>query len=94
MNELAAFVTSAVVVEGILSYKDSIIKNKRVNWKIVVAIVLGCLVAYNLNLDFFATLGFQENYSIVGVILTGILISRGSNYVFEIYDRMTNWKSK
>ena len=92
MNELLGFIASAVVVEGIISYISEIVKNKRIHWENVVAIVVGCIVSYNLNLDFFALLGLHEAYTIIGVILTGILISRGSNYVFELYDRLTNWK--
>ena len=92
MSEILGFIVAAVIVEGILSYTDSIITKKKVNWKIIVAIILGCLVSFNLNLDFFAMLGMNERYGIVGMILTGILISRGSNYVYELYDRLTGWK--
>lgn len=92
MNELLGFISSAVVVEGIITYISGIVKNKKVHWENVVAIIIGCIVSYNLNLDFFTLLGLHETYSIIGVILTGILISRGSNYVFELYNRLTKWK--
>lgn len=92
MDELLGFIASAVIVEGIITYINQIVKNKRVHWENVVAIVVGCIVSYNLNLDFFNLLGLHETYGIIGVILTGILISRGSNYVFELYDRLTKWK--
>ena len=92
MNEIVGFIASAVIVEGIITYINQIVKNKRVHWENVVAILVGCIVTYNLNLDFFNLLGLHETYGIIGVILTGILISRGSNYVFELYDRLTKWK--
>ena len=94
MGELMGFIASAVIVEGILSYAKGIVKNKKVHWEIIVAIMIGCLVSFNLNLDFFKMLGLKETYGIIGVILTGILISRGSNYLFELYDRLTKWKSE
>ena len=94
MGELMGFIASAVIVEGILSYAKGIVKNKKVHWEIIGAILIGCLVSFNLNLDFFKMLGLKETYGIIGVILTGILISRGSNYVFELYDRLTKWKSE
>ena len=94
MGELMGFIASAVIVEGILSYAKEIVENKKIHWEIIVAILIGCLVAFNLNLDFFKMLGLEETYGIIGVILTGILISRGSNYVFELYDRLTKWKSE
>ena len=92
MGELIGFLTASVVIEGVVSYITSIVEKKSIDWKIVVAIIFGVLIAANLNLDFFAMLGMSERYGIVGMILTGILISRGSNYVYELYDRLTGWK--
>ncbi|MDY3233211.1 MAG: hypothetical protein SOW94_01490 [Erysipelotrichaceae bacterium] len=92
MNDVMAFISSAIIVEGILSYLNQIISEKTVNWKIVGAILLGCLVAFNASLDFFQLLGISEHYGAIGTILTGILISRGSNYVYELYSKLTNWK--
>lgn len=92
MTELTGFIAAAVVIEGIVSYITTIVKDKKVEWKIILAILLGCLIAVNLNLDVFKLIGLNEINGMVGVILTGILISRGSNYVFELYDRLTKWK--
>ena len=89
MGELIGFIAAAVVVEGIISYIRGIVKNKKVHWENVIAIAIGCLVSFNLNLDFFTLLGLHETYSLIGVILTGVLISRGRTYVFESYDRLT-----
>jgi hypothetical protein len=94
MGELMGFIAAAVIVEGILSYAKEIVENKKIHWEIIGAILIGCLVSFNLNLDFFKMLGLKETYGIIGVILTGVLISRGSNYVFELYDRLTKWKSE
>lgn len=91
---IAEFVAAAVVIEGIVSYVTTIVKNKKIEWKIILAIVLGCVISFNLNLDIFNLIGMSEANPMVGIILTGILISRGSNYVFEIYERLTNWKNK
>lgn len=92
MGELAGFIAAAVVIEGIVTYITTIVKDKKVEWKIILAIALGCLISFNLNLDVFALIGLNEVNSIVGIILTGILISRGSNYVFELYNKLTDWK--
>lgn len=93
MGELAGFIAAAVVIEGIVTYITTIVKDKKVEWKIILAIALGCLISFNLNLDVFALIGLDEANTIVGIILTGILISRGSNYVFELYNKLTDWKS-
>ena len=92
MGELAGFIAAAVVIEGIVTYITTIVKDKKVEWKIILAIALGCLIAVNLNLDVFKLVGLSEINGMVGTILTGVLISRGSNYVFELYDKLTDWK--
>lgn len=92
MDKLAGFIAAAVVIEGIVSYITTIVKGKKIEWKIILAIGLGCLISFNLHLDVFALIGLNEVNSVVGIILTGVLISRGSNYVFELYDKLTGWK--
>ena len=94
MGEIIGFIAAAVIVEGILSYVREIVENKKIHWEIIGAILIGCLVSFNLNLDFFEMLGLKETYGIIGVILTGILISRGTTTVFKLYDRLTKWKSE
>lgn len=89
MNELLGFVAAAVIVEGIVSYASTIYSDGKVHWKMVGAIVVGVLVAFNMRLDFFTLLGLKEVNPVIGTALTGILISRGSNYVYDLYDSLT-----
>ena len=92
MNDVMAFIASSIIIEGLVSYADMIVTDKKVNLKIICTILVGCLVAFNADLDFFKLLGISEKFGIIGTILTGILLSRGSNYAYELYDKLTNWK--
>ena len=67
MGEIMGFIAAAVIVEGILSYVREIVENKKIHWEIIGAILIGCLVSFNLNLDFFEMLGLKETYGIIGV---------------------------
>lgn len=91
MNELAAFIAASIVVEALISYANIIVK-KRVKWKMIFAIIIGCILAVDLRLDIFSMLEIDEMNSIIGTLMTGVIISRGSNYVYDLYDRLTNWK--
>lgn len=88
MNQLASFLCAAVVIEGVVSYVTEIAENGKISWKVIGSIALGLVLAFNLHLDFFALLGINETTYIIGTICTGILISRGSNYVYELYDHL------
>lgn len=92
MKELMAFITAAVVIEGLVSYAKMIVVQKKIQWQVITAIAIGLLLAFNLHLDIFALLEIEESCTLVGTALTGILISRGSNYVYDLYDRLVNWK--
>ena len=37
-------------------------------------------------------LGFIEQWPIIGIIATAIILSRGSNYMFELYGQLTSWR--
>lgn len=87
MNEFMSFISAAIVIEGVISYVSEIAAKGKISWKVVGSIAIGLVLAFNLHLDFFALLGLQESTYIIGTICTGILISRGSNYVYELYDR-------
>ena len=88
METLAIFVLAAVFMEGIINIIDSV-KEKETSWKywasLVGGIALSILIAYNWNLNLFKMVGFPEgNVPLVGVILTGFIISRGSNYIADL----------
>ena len=50
----------------------------------LVSIALGMLVAIAYKLDLLELMGMKSNIPYVGNILTGLLLSRGSNYVYDI----------
>jgi hypothetical protein len=48
------------------------------------ALVVSILVAVAAGLDFYTLVGFTLKWPIIGVILTGILLSRGANFMHDI----------
>lgn len=90
--EIQTFLGAAIVIEGLISWASTLFIDKKVQWKVIVSLLFGILFAVDLNLNLFQLVGFNEQYPVIGLILTGVVISRGSNYVFELYDRLVNWK--
>lgn len=78
---------AAVLVEGIVNIVKSI-KDKEKDWRywasLAVGLLIGILVAYNWSLDLFSALLGEGEIPYVGAVLTGIVISRGSNYVSDL----------
>jgi len=94
--KIAVLVLAAAVGEGInefffIPWLD-MAKGK---WNEVVRVQLariwsglvGVAIAWELGLSIFALLGVEPLHPIMGYVLTGLLIGRGSNYVHEFINR-------
>lgn len=52
--------------------------------------VIGILFAFNMDIDIFQCLGYTSRLPYIGTIATGLIISRGSNYVHDLLGKLTN----
>lgn len=94
---LWSLVFGAIVVETVIN----IIKNleeKNKSWKYWSAragsIILGLVVAINYKIDVFTLVGLEGQVPIIGQILTGLIISRGSNVAHDVVDLLNSWRPK
>lgn len=78
----------AVVVEGLITYMQQIVRQHRLCWQMVLSIAIGVFCSVVYNIDLFSLLGLEAEIPRVGSVLTGILISRGSNYLFDLIKQL------
>jgi len=74
----------AILIEGIITYVKPFFVNGKFQWQMLVGLGLGIAVALIYNVDVFAMLKIGTAIPYIGAILTGILLSRGSNYIFDL----------
>lgn len=84
MTQFITIILMAIIVEGLITYAKTFFVGSKPQWQMLVGITLGVVVALVYNIDIFALLGITAAIPYVGAILTGILISRGSNYIFDL----------
>ncbi|HBM76216.1 MAG TPA: hypothetical protein DD429_11790, partial [Clostridiaceae bacterium] len=48
------------------------------------ALAVGIILSLMAGLDIFEMMGFETSFPILGEILTGVLISRGANFMHDI----------
>ena len=84
MDNLIVIIISAILVEALVEYVK-LIKDKPI---LLITVVIGIGIAFIFNATIFNNLGFEID-KVVDVILTGIIISRGSNYVYDIIGKFT-----
>lgn len=81
---LKGIIVAALLTEA-LWQTIKLLKNvKEINKDVLGAIILGIIVAFAAKIDIFEILGIPIDIKYLGNILTGILISRGSNFIHDL----------
>ena len=87
-NKLIGITTFAVLVEGIITYTNQFIVDNHFCWKMLLSLVLGVIIAISYDLDVPSYFNLNPKIPFIGNILTGILLSRGSNYIFDLLESL------
>ena len=87
-QDVSKMVMAAVLVEGIITYFNEFFVSGDAPWKMILSLVLGTVVAIAYKFDLPKYLNMESNVPYVGCILTGILISRGANYIYDLLTKI------
>lgn len=82
--EILQLIMLAFVVEATWETSKMVWDNNKVSVDRIGALIIGLAVTLVYQVDLLATLEITPQSNILGVILTGILISRGGNYVHDL----------
>ena len=83
MTQIAMVLILGVTVEALIEYAKLIFQDKVFNWKQLAAVFLGIGLAILAQVDLFAAVGVTFIVPYVGMVLTGIIFSRGANYAAD-----------
>lgn len=97
MTGIIIFLMLALIVEAFIEYAKSIGKGVvDGEWKTAVtqlcSIAVALVLCFATGLDVFKLVGLEFAWAWLGVALTGIFISRGSNYAADFVKRLQNVK--
>jgi len=92
--EIITILSAAVLVEALIEYGKTIATSfEKKEYKTfitqIASVVIGILIAFLFGVNVFVPLGMAVN-EVAGKILTGIVISRGSNYASDLISKITN----
>ena len=88
-QDVSKMIMITVLVEGIITYFNEFFVSGNAPWQMIFSLVLGIVVAIAYKFDLPRYLNMESNIPYVGCILTGILISRGSNYIYDLISKLT-----
>ena len=86
-NKTFEFVTFAVLIESLITYINQFFVQENFCWQMVLSLILGIVIAVAYKLDLPAHFNLTSKIPYFGCVLTGILLSRGSNYIFDLFDK-------
>ena len=84
------FVTLAILIESLITYINQFFIQEDFCWQMALSLILGIIIAVAYKLDLPAYFNLKSEIPYIGRILTGILLSRGSNYVFALIAKISN----
>lgn len=86
--EILLFVVAALMVESIWETSKLVWQNGKVSIDRIGAIVIGLLMSLGTGLDLLSVVGLNIRIPFVGMILTGLLISRGANFLHDLLKKV------
>ncbi len=94
MTQITLAIILAMTVEAMVEYSKSLQASVTAGgWKTIIIQLLAVVIAVCLcllaNVDVFAVFGVPLG-DVGGCVLTGVLVARGSNYLADFLQRVTN----
>lgn len=84
MENITLIISIAILIEALVTYFKEI-----VNAPVLVGtVIVGIVIAFLFNATLFNSLGMSVNYY-ADIVLTGIIASRGSNYLYDLIGKLT-----
>ncbi len=91
-DKIVETISFAVLTESIITYFKEFFMYGDFSYSMIFSIILGIVIAVAYKLDLPEYLNLKSSIPYIGNILTGILISRGSNYIYDILKAVTSVK--
>lgn len=88
MEQFAKILMMSFVTVSIYDIIKSFYKDNKIDVNSIVTAVLGIILAVASGLDAFALVGIDFKFAIIGQVLTGLVISKGSNYVYDFITKI------
>lgn len=86
MEGLKTVLFFGIAVKAIIEYVSTWFVDGNICWKQIASFLFGELIAFAYNLDAFQAMGISAKIPFISIILTGLVISGGSNLIYDIFN--------
>ena len=88
MQTVAQLGLVAFLIESIWETLKMTYENDKINIDRIGVLVAGIVIALFFNVDLFGQLGLTTSIPYVSLVLSGIMLSRGSNFVHDVFKKI------
>ena len=78
----------AMLVEAIWENIKMVYDKKKFNINMIGSLILGIIICVVFKIDIFPIVGLSAAIPFIGSIFTGIIVSRGANFVSDLLKRL------
>ena len=89
---IVTIITIALLVEAIWETLKLVWQEGKLNVNTIGALIVGIGVSILAKIDIFAMQEISLSIPLVGWILTGILMSRGANFIHDLFNKLGDKK--
>ncbi|MBS5952158.1 MAG: hypothetical protein KIC47_17935 [Clostridium sp.] len=94
MENLFIILTVALIAESVWETLKMTWQKGKLCLDRVGALVVSLVICIDIKLDMLTLLGIKTTIPFIGIVLTAILISRGSNFLHDLLERIGQVKNK
>lgn len=82
----------AILVEAIWENIKMVYQEGKLSKSMIGSLVISILICVVANVDIFPVVGVSMSIPFIGSILTGIVVSRGANFVNDLFSKLKEVK--
>lgn len=92
-KEFSKLFTICMLIESIITYINGFfVAGEPHHYQVILSLILGVIIAVSYEMDLLKLLNIESKVPYIGSILTGILFSRGSNYIYDLINMLSLYK--
>lgn len=92
--DYAQLIIIAILVEAIWENLKMIWDKNKLNINMLGSLLLSMIICVLAQINIFKIVGIELIVPIIGYLLTGIIVSRGANFVNDLFSRLNNKEGK
>ena len=86
--DFAQLVIIAILVEAVWENLKMVYDKQKINVNMIGSLLLSIIVCVLAQINIFEIVGIRLIYPFIGYVLTGIICSRGANFINDLFSKL------